>query len=86
MTFDNTNTIIVFKNDKGDNAKRPDYTGTINIEGKEYSLSMWIKEGKKGKFMAGPVEPKEKVFKDAKKAASQTQQVYAPQEDSDVPF
>lgn len=68
MTFDKTNTIIVFKNDKGDNEKRPDYTGSINIEGKEYALSMWAKSGKKGEFWAGPVEPKEKVFQDAKAA------------------
>jgi len=81
MTYDNTNTIIVFKNDKGDNQKRPDYTGTINIEGKEYALSMWVKHGKKGEFWAGPVEPKEKAFKDAKYAAQN-----AKPDESEIPF
>jgi len=39
----------LFKNGKkGDNAKAPDYTGTINIEGVTYQLASWIKkpEGK----------------------------------------
>jgi len=31
MPYDNTNKIAIFKNDKGDNPKRPDYRGTLNI-------------------------------------------------------
>ena len=42
----------LFKNDKGENAARPDYRGDIMIEGVVYSLSAWIKEGQKGKFMS----------------------------------
>lgn len=41
--YDNTNRGVLFINDKGDNPKRPDRTGTINIDGKEYKLSAWIK-------------------------------------------
>lgn len=47
--FDNTNTGVLFKNDKGDNPKRPDYTGKINIAGKEYRLASWEKKGQSGK-------------------------------------
>ena len=42
----------LFKNDKGENAARPDYRGDIMIEGVVYSLSAWIKQGQKGTFMS----------------------------------
>lgn len=41
--YDNTNTGALFVNDKGDNEKRPDRRGTINIEGVEYKLSGWLR-------------------------------------------
>ena len=31
--YDNTNSFALFKNDKGDNEARPDYTGTVTLEG-----------------------------------------------------
>ena len=53
--YDNTNTFALFKNDKGDNEKRPDYTGTITLEGgKEMRLSAWLRESKSGvTYMSG---------------------------------
>lgn len=39
--YDNTNSGSIFKNDKGENEKRPDFKGSINIEGKEYWISGW---------------------------------------------
>ena len=51
--FDNTNRGNLFKNDKGDNPNRPDYTGKINVGGKEYRLSAWLKDSQSGKkFMS----------------------------------
>jgi len=52
MEYDNTNTGVLFKNDKGDNPKRPDYKGSINVNGVDRWLSAWIKDGKNGKFMS----------------------------------
>lgn len=49
----------LFKNDKGDNPNRPDYRGDICINGQVYSLSAWIKEGQRGKFMSIKATPKE---------------------------
>jgi len=40
--YDDTDTFILFVNDKGDNPKRPDRTGKINVGGTEYKLSGWI--------------------------------------------
>lgn len=65
MAYDNTNTGILTRNDKGGNEARPDYRGSINVDGVEYWLSAWIKEGRDGtklagqKYMSLSVQPKE---------------------------
>jgi hypothetical protein len=56
--YDNTNTGILFKNDVGDNPKRPAYKGKIDIDGKEYQLAGWLREGKSGKFISLKVDDK----------------------------
>jgi len=57
MAYDNTNTISVFVNDKQGNEKRPDYTGKVNVEGKEYSVSMWKRESQNGvKYLSGQIQ------------------------------
>ena len=53
------NSGVLFKNDKKENEKHPDYKGNIMVDGNEYWLSAWIKEGKTGKFMGLAVSPKE---------------------------
>lgn len=59
--YDNENRGVLFENDKGDNPKRPDYKGSINVEGKEYWLSMWEKVSKANQsYYSLTVEPKEK--------------------------
>jgi len=52
MAYDNTNSGILFreKDKKGD--KHPDYTGKLDVDGTEYRLAGWIKEGKNGKFLS----------------------------------
>lgn len=51
--FDNTNRGTLFKNDKGDNPNRPDYTGKCNIAGTEYRMAAWIRDSRTGKkFMS----------------------------------
>ena len=57
--YDNTNTFALFKNDQGDNPKRPNYTGNLNVDGIEFRISGWIREGKNGKFISGSVQMKE---------------------------
>lgn len=57
--YDNTNTGVLFKNDRKENDRQPDYQGSINVDGKEFYLSAWIKSGKNGKFMSLAIKPKE---------------------------
>lgn len=49
----------LFRNDKSGNESRPDYRGSITVNGVEYELAAWIKEGNKGKFMSISAKPKQ---------------------------
>ena len=53
------NSGVLFKNDKIENERSPNYKGNITVGGQDYWLSAWIKEGKSGKFMGLAVSPKE---------------------------
>jgi hypothetical protein len=50
------NTIVIFKNNKKLNDKHPDYTGKVNVDGVTKDISLWVKEGKSGKFFSGLVK------------------------------
>jgi hypothetical protein len=73
------NSGVLFRSDKKDNDRAPDYKGNITVNGQDYWLSAWIKEGKSGKFMGLAVSPKEDYQpKQAPKKASF--------DDLDMPF
>ena len=73
------NSGVLFKNDKKDNERAPEYKGNIMVDGNEYWISAWIKEGKTGKFMGLAVSPR-----DAQPPASKP--MPKDLEDSDIPF
>lgn len=53
-------TFSLFKNDKGDNANRPDYRGDgKDMDGNAIEVAAWLKEGSKGKFMSCTFKRKE---------------------------
>lgn len=51
--YDDTNRGALFRNDKKQSEKHPDYRGSVNVDGVEYWVSSWIKTSKRGeKFMS----------------------------------
>ena len=82
MSYDNTNTGALFKNDDKKTDKHPGYTGTINVDGKEYWLAGWVKESKAGqKYFSLAVKPK-----DAKPEPKQEKRGSIHDMDEDLPF
>ena len=74
----------LFKNDKGDNEKRPDYTGTgKDLDGQDIRVSAWLKEGAKGKFMSCRFEV---AKKDAPAKKYEDKGGSVADLDSDLPF
>lgn len=60
MSYQNKpGTGAIFKNDKKEKETHPDYRGTINIEGQDFEIALWVKDGKKGKFFSASVKMKE---------------------------
>jgi len=53
------NSGVLFANDKKDNEKAPNYKGNMMVDGQEYWLSAWVKEGKNGKFLGLAVSPRD---------------------------
>ena len=77
--YDNKNTFTLNKNDKGENPKRPDYRGKMNLDGIEFTLSGWVREGANGKFISGSVAMVEAKTEERAKPAVEGA-------DEDVPF
>jgi uncharacterized protein (DUF736 family) len=58
--YDDTNRGALFKNDKKESDRHPDYRGNINVGGTEYWLSAWMKTSVKGtRYMSLSVTEKE---------------------------
>jgi hypothetical protein len=77
------NSGVLFSNDKREKESHPHYKGNVRVNGQEYWISGWIKEGKNGKFMGLALSPKEEQ--------AQTQAKAKPKAgfddlDSDLPF
>lgn len=48
----------LFKNTEKTRDTHSDYQGWLIVNGQEYWLNGWIKEGAKGKFFSGTIKPK----------------------------
>ena len=83
MEYDNSNKGALFRNDKRTSDRAPEYGGSINVNGVDYWISGWIKEGQKGKFFSLSVQPK-----DQQKASApqQSRQAAPPVSTEDIPF
>lgn len=61
MAYDERNCGIIRKNDKGDNPKRPDYKGSLDVDGVQYWVSGWVRKRNSdgSPFLSIKVEKKE---------------------------
>jgi len=96
--YSNENRGVLFKNDrKTEGDKKPEYTGSLNVDGVEFFLDAWLKVGKSGaKFFSVSVKRKDKQ-PEAQRPAAPAQQRQQPARqaapasgfddmDSDIPF
>lgn len=60
MENNKNNSGALFRNDKRETEKHPEYTGNITIEGKEFYLSAWVNESARTgqKYFALKATPK----------------------------
>jgi len=79
--YDNSNRGSIWKNDKKETDRHPDFTGSLNVEGVEYWVSAWKRKpdaNPKAPALSFSIKPKEQ------------QSAPAPAQDSgfddDVPF
>lgn len=98
MAYDNTNRWTLNKNDRKQQDSHADYQGKINVEGKEYWLNGWVKDGPNGKFISGTI----KAVGEQQRQAPQQQRSYPadrittgrmppkqsiiPNDDGEIPF
>ena len=81
VEYDNTNKGTLGKNKRKSKDTHPDYSGSIDIDGKDFWLSGWLKTNKTTdeKFFSLAVKPKETV-QDQYEGSQDTTA------DDDVPF
>jgi len=61
------NTGSLFKNDKKENEKQPDYKGKINIRGEVMEIALWVRESSKGtKYLSARVDEEFKPVGESK--------------------
>ena len=86
--YDNNCRGVLFKNDrKAEGDKKPEYTGSLNVDGVDFFLDAWLKVGKSGaKFMSVSVKRKDKQTTAAPVAKPTPAGSGFDDMDDDVPF
>ena len=62
MEFDNTNRGAIWKNEKKETEKHPDFTGSLDVNGVEFWVSAWKRKadaGPKAPALSFSIKPKE---------------------------
>ena len=81
--YDNTNSGALFKNDmEGKSENFPPYGGSLNVDGVDYWISAWVRDGQKGKFFSLAIKLKDAQTKPKPQAAPAGNDF----EDDTIPF
>lgn len=80
--YDNSG--ILGRNDRKEKESHPTHSGQCTIDGKEYWLSAWVKEGERGKFFSLAFKPKDNGNAVAKPKQQKT--VFEEDFDDSIPF
>lgn len=72
----------LFRNEKREKDTHPHATGTVMVDGVEYWISAWTKDGAKGKFQSLSFKRKEQKSEIPRQAADPRRQDL----DDDLPF
>jgi hypothetical protein len=87
MAYDNTNRWTLNKNDRKEKETHPDYKGSLNVDGVDYWIDGWIKDGANGKFISGSLKRKDAQVVGGGTAPRTPQPaVFDTDLDDDVPF
>lgn len=84
--YDNTNRGTLSRNEKKTEDRHPDFSGQINVDGRDYWLSGWIKERKdgSGRFFSLSVRRKDEKPQGVRPSSSESARI-ADMTD-DIPF
>ena len=82
--YDNTNSGAAFLKENA-NPKAPKFSGPLNVDGKEFEISIWERTSKAGKpFLSLKVgQPRQKGLSPHNQSKSNG---YAPQREEEIPF
>jgi len=88
--YDNNLRGVLFKNDRKEKDTHPDYKGQCEVDGEEFWISSWIKEGAKGKYMTlsftAKDQPKNPPAREPQRQSRQEQRGGFDSMDDDIPF
>ena len=77
------------RNKRRESDKHPEYTGSAEIDGREFWISAWLKEGSDGKFFSLSFKPKEQKQGgggQSQRPSQKPSQREPGDEDDDTPF
>ena len=83
--YDNNNTGVLFRNERKESERHPDYNGSCEVNGVEMWISAWLKTSKTGKkFFSFAFNPKEIKAGNSQPVAAAVANDF--NEEEDIPF